>query len=194
MPSQQTKTVGLHAFLRVVVICASSASTVAAPPKVEILWPNGAPGAKGNEDGDRPTLAVYLPPPAQATGTAVVICPGGGYRNLAMDHEGHQVAQWLNSSRLRRRAGPCDWPSRRFSACPVPACATTRLSPRLSACPRAPMTWSTAGRIGGADIDVSSSESRCREFPARLISRRVGLAIADASLASNRIGNSITWP
>ena len=65
--------------------------------KVELLWPEGAPGAKGNEDGDKPSLTIYLPPKDKATGTAVVICPGGGYGFLAMDHEGHQVAQWLNS-------------------------------------------------------------------------------------------------
>lgn len=42
-----------------------------------------------------PTLTVYLPNPALATGTAVVICPGGAYHILAVDHEGHAVAQWL---------------------------------------------------------------------------------------------------
>ena len=39
----------------------------------------------------------YLPAKEKLTGTAVVICPGGGYGNLAMDHEGHQIAQWLSS-------------------------------------------------------------------------------------------------
>jgi acetyl esterase/lipase len=65
--------------------------------KVELLWPGGAPGAKGDADGDKPSLTIYLPPEDKATGTAVVICPGGGYGHLATDHEGHQVAQWLNS-------------------------------------------------------------------------------------------------
>jgi acetyl esterase/lipase len=63
----------------------------------ELLWPGGAPGARGEAEGDRPTLTVYLPAPEKATGAAVVICPGGGYGALAVDHEGHQVAQWLNS-------------------------------------------------------------------------------------------------
>jgi len=79
----------------------STARVVAAEPaisqKVEMLWPLGAPGAKGNKDGDKPTLTIYLPPMEKATGTAVVICPGGGYGHLAMDHEGHQIARWLNS-------------------------------------------------------------------------------------------------
>ena len=38
-----------------------------------------------------------LAPPATATGSAVMICPGGGYAHLAMDHEGKQIAQWFNS-------------------------------------------------------------------------------------------------
>lgn len=73
-------------------------AALADEPKVELLWPNGAPGAKGNEDGDKPSLTIYLPLKEKATGAAVVICPGGGYGNLAMDHEGHQVARWLNSN------------------------------------------------------------------------------------------------
>ena len=64
---------------------------------VELLWPDGAPGAKGNEDGDKPTLTIYLPTKDKANGAAVVICPGGGYGHLAMDHEGRQIAEWLNS-------------------------------------------------------------------------------------------------
>jgi acetyl esterase/lipase len=69
----------------------------AAEPKVEVLWPDGAPGAKGNAEGDKPTLTLYVPAPEKATGAAIVICPGGGYGALAMDHEGHQIGQWLNS-------------------------------------------------------------------------------------------------
>jgi acetyl esterase/lipase len=65
--------------------------------KSELLWPNGAPGAKGDKDGDKPTLTIYLPAKEKATGAAVVICPGGGYGHLALDHEGHQIAEWLNS-------------------------------------------------------------------------------------------------
>src|ERR1700683_1187158 len=45
---------------------------------------------------NRPTLRVYLPPPGIATGTAVVICPGGGYLHLAFTHEGTDVARMLN--------------------------------------------------------------------------------------------------
>ena len=64
--------------------------------KTELLWPNGAPGAKGNDANDKPTMTIYLPAKEKATGSAVVIFPGGGYRMVAIDHEGRQVARWLN--------------------------------------------------------------------------------------------------
>jgi acetyl esterase/lipase len=62
-----------------------------------LLWPAGAPGALGSEPADRPKLTVYRAPAAAANGAAVVVCPGGGYRTLASDHEGKQVAEWLNT-------------------------------------------------------------------------------------------------
>jgi acetyl esterase/lipase len=74
-----------------------SVAKAAESHQVELLWPNGAPGAKGTADGDKPSLTIYLPEKEKATGAAVVIFPGGGYGYLAMDHEGHQIAQWLNS-------------------------------------------------------------------------------------------------
>jgi acetyl esterase/lipase/enterochelin esterase-like enzyme len=66
-------------------------------PETVRLWPQGAPGAIGTEEADKPSLTVYLPPADKATGAAVVVCPGGGYGALAMDHEGRQVADWLNN-------------------------------------------------------------------------------------------------
>lgn len=58
------------------------------------LWPDGAPGAHGQEAKDIPTLTPYLPDRAKATGAAMVICPGGGYGMLAQ-HEGRDYALWL---------------------------------------------------------------------------------------------------
>lgn len=90
---------------------ALAAQTPLRMPKADLLWPGGAPGAQGNEDIDQPTIAPYVVPAGRGTGTAVVVCPGGGYRNLAMDHEGDQVAKWLNSIGvsafvLKYRLGP----------------------------------------------------------------------------------------
>ncbi len=62
-----------------------------------LLWPGGAPGALGDAPADKPKLTPYLPPAGEANGAAVVVCPGGGYARLASDHEGKQVAEWLNS-------------------------------------------------------------------------------------------------
>jgi acetyl esterase/lipase len=75
------------------------------------LWPNGAPGAQGTDDKDIPTITVYLPRTTPAGMSAVIICPGGGYVNLAMNHEGRQVANYMNSVGviafvLKYRLGP----------------------------------------------------------------------------------------
>ncbi len=43
-----------------------------------------------------PSLTVYMPPEDKASGAAVIICPGGGYRILAIDHEGYDLAEWFN--------------------------------------------------------------------------------------------------
>lgn len=79
------------------------------------LWPDGIPGSLKNaayteketltngipsryEKVTDPTLTVFLAPPEKSTGTAVLICPGGGYGVLAFDHEGYQIARWLNEN------------------------------------------------------------------------------------------------
>lgn len=80
------------------------------------LWPGKAPGENGEVGEEkllppkdeprpvarltnvtRPTITLYAPEPAKQTGTAVVICPGGGYNILAIDLEGEEVARWLQS-------------------------------------------------------------------------------------------------
>ena len=62
-----------------------------------LLWPDGAPGAKGTADVDQPRLTVHLPDNrSHEPVAAVIVNPGGGYRILASDHEGLQVARWLN--------------------------------------------------------------------------------------------------
>ncbi len=98
----------------VVALCLGGGAVVSgadAKPAPRPLWPDGAPGAKGKETADIPAVMVYLPPKEKANGAAVVIFPGGGYGALAMDHEGHQIATWLNSHGIagivtRYRLGP----------------------------------------------------------------------------------------
>ena len=84
----------------------------AAQPPVIPLYPGPAPGSENwtwpeteqaSTDGirrianvTRPTLTVYLPEESKATGTGIVVCPGGGFRILAIGHEGEDVARFLN--------------------------------------------------------------------------------------------------
>jgi acetyl esterase/lipase len=58
------------------------------------LWEGDAPGALGKADHDIPTLTPYLPVDDKNSGTAIVVCPGGGYGGLA-GHEGEGYAKWL---------------------------------------------------------------------------------------------------
>lgn len=88
-----------------------AAACAVAQPKTEMLYPGAAPGAVGEEDRDKPALTIWLADPAKAVGTGIVVCPGGGYGNLAMDHEGKQIAEYLNSLGisafvLKYRLGP----------------------------------------------------------------------------------------
>lgn len=88
-------------------LLAISATLSAQQPTEFKLWPDGAPNTNGIttpeqvSGGNRisnvsePTLTVY--PAAKPNGLAVVACPGGGYLHLAMDHEGHDMAQWFNA-------------------------------------------------------------------------------------------------
>ncbi len=78
-------------------------------PKTEPLWPEGVPGAVGQEEVDKPSLTWYAA--AKPNGAAVLVCPGGGYGGLAMDHEGKQIAEWYNALGatavvLKYRLGP----------------------------------------------------------------------------------------
>src|SRR4051812_24502451 len=89
----------------------ATALAAQAQPSTELLWPQGAPGALGEDDTDKPSLTTYLANPAKAVATGIIVCPGGGYRGLAMDHEGKQIAEWLNNLGisafvLKYRLGP----------------------------------------------------------------------------------------
>ena len=89
------------------------------PPPLP-LWPNAAPGEKGNLPAEadttkpgegfvagqrvmrignvsQPTITIFSPPKDRANGAAVLVCPGGGYNILAWDLEGTEICAWLNS-------------------------------------------------------------------------------------------------
>ena len=80
-------------------------------PQTLLLWPNGAPGAQGTEDRDKPAITVYMPPNTTGPMTAVIIAPGGSYRALASNLEGRAPANYFNTLGvaafvLRYRLGP----------------------------------------------------------------------------------------
>ena len=60
------------------------------------LWEGAPPLSQGTEPKDQCWLWLYPAPAEKATGTAVVVCPGGGYGGLAIGHEGDAVARWFN--------------------------------------------------------------------------------------------------
>lgn len=98
-------------FLLCFILCAITQAS--AQEQTLKLWPDKVPGAISNAsykeetayDENKksprigkvtdPTITVYLPPKEKANGTAVVICPGGGYGRLAIDHEGYDIGVWL---------------------------------------------------------------------------------------------------
>lgn len=82
--------------LIVCVIISLANISMANEPKVVLLWPNGAPGAKGTAPTDQPRVTVFPAPADKSVKAAVVICPGGGYGGLATGHEGHEIAAWFN--------------------------------------------------------------------------------------------------
>jgi len=109
----------MRAFLSVFLIvfaARAAAQPPAAPPLMQepqtiLLWPAGAPGALGQDDRDKPSITVYMPPATTGPMTAVIIAPGGGYARLSMNLEGRAPANYLNSLGiaafvLRYRLGP----------------------------------------------------------------------------------------
>jgi acetyl esterase/lipase len=114
----------MHRSLNLLAGCCLAATASAADkPEVLDLWPGKAPDETGTIGAEyvrmspkldrkqvevtestrmitnvtRPTLSVYRPAKEKDTGTAVIICPGGGYWNLYWELEGEEVAAWLNS-------------------------------------------------------------------------------------------------
>jgi acetyl esterase/lipase len=114
----------MHAKPLALIIACFASSALAGDPVVIDLWPAGKvpdePGTIGAEyvrmspggerkqtetteptrlitNVTRPTITIHRPPPDKETGTAMIICPGGGYWNLYWQVEGEEVATWANS-------------------------------------------------------------------------------------------------
>ncbi len=96
---------------KIIFLALVATALSAQDPQTFKLWSGDAPGALGSEDRDQPTLTIYLPRNGTPSGTGVIVCPGGGYGALASNHEGRQIANWLNSYGiaafvLKYRLGP----------------------------------------------------------------------------------------
>src|SRR5450759_3116154 len=93
-----------HRVLTVAALALAAAIRVPAQQSLPIqdgqvlpLWSGAAPGALGSAESDVPAITVYLPRTMAPNTPAVIVCPGGGYGALASNHEGRQVASYLNS-------------------------------------------------------------------------------------------------
>lgn len=84
----------IKTLLLMTLLTLSAAAANNQPLTVE-LWPTGAPTDNGDAN-DKATLTVFLPDAKKATGRAILICPGGGYNHLAMQHEGTDWAPFFN--------------------------------------------------------------------------------------------------
>lgn len=101
----------LAAVLLLPIAFAGGQTAAPQEPKPRPLYAGPAPGAVGTEPRDIPEITVYPAPAGSTTRTAVVVFPGGGYVNLAMGHEGRDIASWLNARGvtalvLKYRLGP----------------------------------------------------------------------------------------
>lgn len=119
-----------HLFSLIVVAATATITLAADAPPAIPLWPDGAPGSEARKDEpekvDRgkgkcnvsnvhnPSITPFLPAADKATGTAIVIAPGGGHRVLCLGHEGDALAEWFAEQgiaafvlryRLAREAG-----------------------------------------------------------------------------------------
>jgi endo-1,4-beta-xylanase len=87
------------------------AMTASAQQKEILLWPDGPPGSEGKTGNEKvriyegeqilsnihhPSITAFLPAKEKTTGTAVIVIPGGGHREIWITHEGYNIAKWLN--------------------------------------------------------------------------------------------------
>lgn len=104
--------VHLRSASSMLVALLTFAAALHAQNKIVFLWPNGAPGSehwtqketeymfgpwKEVRNVSKPSITLFLPPAAQATGTGVIVAPGGVFTHLAWENEGTKVGEWLQA-------------------------------------------------------------------------------------------------
>lgn len=97
----------IRSFVQVLALGSLLAGAAWAEPDSLALWPNGAPGSESRKaepervegtnitNVHHPSITPYLPAPQKATGTAVIVCPGGGHAKLCVGHEGYALCEWF---------------------------------------------------------------------------------------------------
>jgi acetyl esterase/lipase len=101
----------MRVYLAALAILVTAAPTFAQLPKklpgALPLWPKGAPGSEARaaeaeqvsgaiiSSVHNPSITPYVPDANKSTGTAVIICPGGGHSKLCLGHEGYALAEWF---------------------------------------------------------------------------------------------------
>jgi acetyl esterase/lipase len=86
----------MRRYLPLCLLCCFAPLLAQVAPETILLWPDGAPGALGSADEDKPALTIYPASGAGKVSTGVVVCPGGGYAHLSSVKEGSDIALWLN--------------------------------------------------------------------------------------------------
>jgi acetyl esterase/lipase len=200
----------LHGLLSLLGLLAAplALGAAAAAPQEIRLWPGKAPGTENwtvpesvttSPSGDRtvsnvsdPTLTVFLPDPAIATGTAIVLAPGGAMRVLGIDGNGTQVARWLNAKGIAAFV---------LKYRTVQQAPGARGGPRGAAAPGAvPGAAPRAGGPGGAGAPPPRQELEIRNANANpepndaALTEAVQMAIADGQAALRLIRrNAKDW-
>lgn len=145
------------------------ATGLSAQKPVELpLWPNGAPndnGLKGEEvmsapyrltNVTQPTITVYRP--ATPNGMTIIMCPGGAYALLAMDHEGHDMAPWFNSLGITYVVLKYRWPN---GHCDVPLSDAEQAYDSAETCQKTGIFVLTGWAFMGASAGRSSRLYPC---------------------------------
>jgi hypothetical protein len=126
--------------LPVYLLLSFAVAALSATPGPIPLWPEGVPGTAApgtppemDDNGSishvqEPTLTIFFREPSQANGTAIIVCPGGGYRYLSFRREGIAVAEWLRGLGVSATATTASPRRCRMSCAPCGSCARARRS------------------------------------------------------------------
>jgi hypothetical protein len=156
----------IHIHSIVVALLLPLSALAQSEPQVIHLWANGAPGFENRKDEpeqakdwwvrkiNNPSITVFRPPAGKANGCAVVVAPGGGFRELVFVPEGKQAAEFLNTLAACRAS-----PSMLLNKRRTPFGWRTNITRKLLNVERGVASYQyarTLCRLGPPDADVSA--------------------------------------